>query len=247
MARTVEKSDLWRALAVNLTVTIPNNLWVRHPNATVELAGNLTVEKKPQSEPALIGVIETVRGWVGFQGRRFEIRRGLVQFNGGLPINPTIDAVGEYRVNNYVVSAVASGTANKPALTLTSQPSLEQSDILALLLFGKPIADLTSNEQFTLQQSAVDITAGFAAAQIGKAVSDALGLESLGDVSFSGGQVRFGRYVGGKTYFSLSQEIAGKMGGEVSLEYQLTPQIRIDATANASGNSGVDIIWHKRY
>lgn len=242
-----EKSDLWRALAVTLTVTIPNNLWVRHPNATVELAGNLTVEKKPQSEPALIGVIETVRGWVGFQGRRFEIRRGLVQFNGGLPINPSIDAVGEYRVNNYVVSAVASGTANKPALTLTSQPSLEQSDILALLLFGKPIAELTSNEQFTLQQSAVDITAGFAAAQIGKAVSDALGLESLGDISFSGGQVRFGRYVGGKTYFSLSQEIAGKMGHEVSLGYQLTPQLRIDATTNASGNSGIDIIWHKRY
>ena len=92
-----------------------------------------------------------------------------------------------------------------------------------------------------------DSSAQSAAAQIGKAVSDALGLESLGDVSFSGGQVRFGRYVGGKTYFSLSQEIAGKMGGEVSLEYQLTPQLRIDATATASGNSGVDIIWHKRY
>ena len=192
-----------------------------------------------------------MRGWFGFQGRRFDLRRGLIQFTGGRPINPTINVEGEYKTNNYLVTAVASGTASKPALTLNSQPQLAQSDILALLLFGKPTSELSGNEQLSLQKSAIDITAGFAAAQIGRAVSDALGLESLGvdlgDLNASGGQVRFGRYVGGQTYVAASQEVSGQHGREFSVEYQLTPQIKVDATTNTSGNSGVDIIWHKRY
>ena len=249
--QAAEQNNLWRGLALQLRVAIPNNLWVRHPNANVELSGNLDVAKSPRSDVALTGRIEAVRGWFGFQGRRFDLRRGLIQFTGGQPINPTINVEGEYKTNNYLVTAVASGTASKPALTLNSQPQLAQSDILALLLFGKPTSELSGNEQLSLQKSAIDITAGFAAAQIGRAVSDALGLESLGvdlgELNASGGQVRFGRYVGGQTYVAASQEVSGQHGREFSVEYQLTPQIKVDATTNTSGNSGVDIIWHKRY
>ena len=93
----------------------------------------------------------------------------------------------------------------------------------------------------------MDITSSFAAAQIGRAVSNALGLESLGVDIRDGSQVRFGHYIGGQTYVSASQEISGEHNREFRVEYQLTPQIKIDATTTVSGNNGVDIIWHKRY
>ncbi|HEX2228885.1 MAG TPA: translocation/assembly module TamB domain-containing protein [Candidatus Binatia bacterium] len=162
-----EENGLLQYLSLQLTVTIPNNLWVRHPNANVELSGNLTLTKKPESDFTISGPLEIVRGWVGFQGRRFTLSRGRIEFTGGKPTDAILDLSAEYRVQGYLVSAVASGTADKPSLVLQSQPVLEQSDILALLLFGKPVADLSNTEQVSLQQNAIDITAGFAAATLG--------------------------------------------------------------------------------
>jgi len=246
-----DDNGLWSALALDLKVAIPRNLWVRHPNANVELSGHIAMAKKARAEPALTGTIEAVRGWAGFQGRRFEIARGVVQFTGAQPINPSLDIVAEYRVTDYQISALVGGTAEKPTLNLRSDPSLEQSDILALLLFGKPTSELTGNQQLSLRQNAIDIGTGFAASQLTKTVADALGLERLGldlsDLSYSGGQVRVGSYVGQQTFVSFGQEVSGKYGREISVEYQLTPSVRIDATRGITGNNGIDIIWHKRY
>jgi autotransporter translocation and assembly factor TamB len=66
-------------------------------------------------------------------------------------------------------------------------------------------------------------------------------------LTFTGGQVRFGRYLGARTYISAAQEVSGKNGREVSLEFQLAPEWRIGATTRNGGGSGVDINWRKRY
>jgi translocation and assembly module TamB len=246
-----EQNNLLQNLVLEVTVTIPNNLWVRHPNANVELTGKVTIVKKPESDVTLSGLLEIVRGWVGFQGRRFTLTEGRIQFTGGKPTDATLQLAAEYRVQGYLVNVIVSGTAEKPILTMQSQPVLEQSDILSLLLFGKPVADLTNTEKVSLEQNAIDITAGFAAAALGRAVSEAIGLQHLGldlsDVSFTGGQVRFGRYVGPRTYLSISQDISGKYGREVALEYQLTPNWKLGSSTTTEGTSGFDVIWHKRY
>jgi translocation and assembly module TamB len=196
-------------------------------------------------------LIEVVRGWVGFQGRRFTLVRGKVEFAGSDKINPIIEVVAEYRVDNYTVNAIVSGTVEKPTLTLTSQPQLDQADILSLLLFNKPISALEKGEQASLQQNAIAITTGFAAARIGEAVSKALGLEDLGidlgALDFSGGQVRFGQYLGRKTFVSVGQEISGEGGRQVAAEYQITTDWKLSVTSSTQGASGVDLIWHKRY
>ncbi len=143
------------------------------------------------------------------------------------------------------------GTVEKPSLTLASQPRLEQADILALLLFGRPMNTLSQSEQGSLQQSAINVTSGFVAGRIANSVSTALGLDSLGvdirEVDFSGGRVGFGRYVGSKTYVSVSQQLAGEHGREVSLEYEIARDWKIGTSTTSTGSNGIDIIWHKRY
>ena len=70
------------------------------------------------------------------------------------------------------------GTAKKPALTLRSDPVLEQADIFALLLFGKPTTELGRGEKLDLQQQALNTTSGYVAAKIGESVSEALDLRN---------------------------------------------------------------------
>jgi autotransporter translocation and assembly factor TamB len=244
-------SELWRTSSMEIQIRIPNNLWVRHRNGNAELSGNLRVIKASGGDPTVTGLIETIRGWVGFQGRRFILTRGKIEFYGSEKINPALDIVAEYRAGNYLVSAVVKGTAEKPTLTLASDPQLDQADILSVLLFNKPIASLEKTEQASLQQNAISITSGFAAASIGQAVSKALGLQELGvdigNMDFSGGQVRFGQYVGRDTYVSFSQEVLGKYGREVSAEYQITSDWKFSVSSSTAGPDGVDLIWQKRY
>jgi autotransporter translocation and assembly factor TamB len=225
-------SDLWRSASIDIQVRIPNNLWIRHRNGNAELSGNLRVTKASGGNPAVTGLIETIRGWVGFQGRRFTLTRGRLQFGGGEKIDPSLDIVAEYRAGNYLISAVVKGTAEKPTLTLASDPQLDQADILSVLLFNKTLSNLEKSEQASLQQNAISITSGFAAAQIGQAVSQALGLQELGvDI----------------TNVSVSQDVSGKYGQEVSAEYRITSEWRFSVSASTVGADGVDLIWQKRY
>ena len=244
-------NTLFKNASLDLTLRAPGNVWIKHADMVAELSGNLRATKRPERDIDLTGRIDIVRGWLNFQGRRFQLTRGAIQFTGGDKINPALDIVAQYRLPEYQVDAAIGGTTEKPSLTLTSQPRLEQADILALLLFGRPINALSRNEQGSLQQSAMNITTGFVAGKIANSVSGALGLDSLGvdvrEVDFSGGKVGFGRYVGTKTYVSASQQLSGEHGREVSMEYEIAPDWKVGTTTTSKGANGIDIIWHKRY
>jgi translocation and assembly module TamB len=245
------ESELLKTARVDLSVSIPNQAWIRHPEANVELSGKLRAVKEAGKEITLIGTIRVVRGWIGFQGRRFNLIRGEVEFRGDETLNPALDIVAQYRVQQYQVEVIVTGTLDKPVLTLRSDPALEQADILALLLFGKPLNTLNRNEQNTLQQSAAEMAGGFAAAKVAEALSEALGLDrlglDLGEIDAGGGQIGLRRYIGNRTYVSISQDLSGEAGQEVSIEYQIGPDWKITSSTSTTGSSGVGILWHKRY
>jgi translocation and assembly module TamB len=248
---TPPEEDPFLNLAMQLGIHLHQNTRILHENANITLTGDLDVNKKRGEDPRVAGDIELPRGWVGFQGRRFELDQGKITFTGGTKINPRLDIVAQYEHEDYLIDAVVSGTGDEPSLDLRSDPALEQADILAVLLFGKPASALGKGEQVNLQQQAVSLTSGYAASTIGRSVSDALGLDELGldlsDVDFSGGQVAFGRNLNRKTRISASQSVGGKAGQEVAIDYEISPDIDFRTTTSSKGSSGADIIWRKRY
>ncbi len=243
--------ELFKKLALDLEVRMARNVWVRHPDAVAELRGQVRATKISGQELQLVGLTEIIRGWAAFQGRRFDFVRGDIRFIGGAKVDPALDIVAQYRLPQYTVDAVVGGTAQKPSLVLRSDPVLDQSDILALLVFGKTTKDLGRGEQLSLKQNALDVTSGFAAAKIGSAVAEAIGLDTLGfdlgDFDFSGGRIGYGRYIGRRTYVSLSQELAGERGQKATVEYQMSPEWKVESSTTSEGTSGIDLIWHKRY
>ena len=242
-------NQLFKKLSLDVTVRAPNNLWIRHPELVAEISGDVRATKKPDADVDLTGRIDVVRGSLVFQGRRFQLERGSIQFTGGGKINPTLDIAAEYKLPEYDVEVVLTGTAQKPGLTLSSQPRLDQSDILALLLFGRPINALNQNQRGSVQESALNIAGGYAAGKLASSVAQALGLDTLGlNVGeASSGRIGFGHYVGDKTYFSVSQELSGQHGQDVSLEYQIAPSWKIGTSRSSTGSNSIDLIWQKRY
>ncbi|NOT56915.1 MAG: translocation/assembly module TamB, partial [Deltaproteobacteria bacterium] len=251
IASELPASPVSENLALDVVVLLPRNTWVKHQDADVELAGEVNVTKPANGKARLIGTINIVRGWLNLRGRRFTLTKGQVVFTGGADLNPTLDIIARHQLAGYVVEAVVGGTVEKPALTLRSEPALEQADILALLLFGKPVNQLAQGEKINFQRQALQLTGGYVAARIAESVSRALGLESLGfdlrQVDLTGGRVGFGRYLGPNTYIAASQDFAGKTGHQVTVDYYLSPEWTLNTSSSAGGDNAAGITWEKRY
>lgn len=238
-------------LALDVVVLLPRNTWIKHQDADVELAGEVNVTKPSNGKAKLVGTINIVRGWLNLRGRRFTLTKGQVVFTGGEEMNPTLDMIARHQLAGHVVEAVVGGTVEKPTLMLRSEPALEQADILALLLFGKPVNQLAQVEKTNFQRQALQLTGGYVAARIAESVSRALGLEQLGfdlsQVDLTGGRIGFGRYLGPNTYIATSQDFAGKTGHQVTVDYYLTPKWTLHTSSSTGGDNAAGITWEMRY
>jgi translocation and assembly module TamB len=235
----------------DVKLIIESGTRVRHSMADVDLTGELRIRKDSGDEPVVTGRIQSRRGTIEIQGSEFKLERAVVTFTGGDIDNPRLDVVAIHRRSPYEIEARIGGSVKEPTLTFASDPPMDQADILSVLLFGKPTTDLDEGEQSTLQQEALSLTSGFAAAVLSKAVTESLGLDRFGldlsNVSFTGGSVGFGRYLTTNAYVSVTQHLDEDQGREATIEYFFTPRWKIVSSTDSLGASGVDIIWQALY
>ncbi len=235
-------------------------------NATV--GGSVQVRKNPGGQITLLGTVQTIRGTYEFQGRRFDlVRGGQIRFIGDALINPLVDINATRLIPNTGVEARVrvTGTVKAPELTLTSNPPLEESDILALIVFNRPVNELGTGERSSLAATAGGIATGFIAAPLGESIGKALDID-LFEITTSteegdlGAGVTLGQQVGDKAFLKLRQQFGERNVTEFLLEYQLNRFLRVVATAapesSGSGNrlnqrrierGGIDLIFFFSY
>lgn len=253
--------DLYRDLAMRVTVQLGESVVVRRYDANMRLSGEVELEKAPADELRILGGIGGRQGWYIFQGRRFEIRSAKVQFNGEVPLDPPLDVEAQYRAGEYLVRIRITGTAKNPNLNLSSDPPLGQSDILAVILFGKPASQLNDSQGQVLQSQAFALLASYVAPELQRSVLDTLGLTSLtfsmptGDTA---GTIGVGRYFGDDLFVSVARDFGGPSGGtarqlqglvgsSVTIQYFLSPSVTLQGASSTEGESSMDVIWHRRY
>jgi autotransporter translocation and assembly factor TamB len=239
-------NQMFKNLAINLKVNIHRNTWIHHENADVELDGALDIKKRKGGPISIVGEIDTVRGWLEFHSKRFTLASGQILFTGGSDIDPTLNVDAQYAVSDYTVDVIVTGTASKPEVKLQSQPQLAQADILSLILFGTTTSQLGQGQKATLQQQAQSMAAGAA----GQALSESLGLASLG-VYMNGESVGLGHYLNENTYVSVSPNL-GPNGSSTpsqvaSIQYFLRRWLTISTATMSDGSKQVLLKVTKRY
>ncbi len=237
-------------------IRIAQNAWIRRADADIELGGEVRLEKAPHEHVRVIGVIRLIRGWYAFQGRRFEIEEGTVRFTGEVPPRPQLDVTATHRTPGYRIVVRVTGSGEKPTLGLSAEPALEQADILAVLLFGKPTQQLGRGESVGLQQQALQLAAGYVMPELRTSVMNSLGLDTL-DLAMPqpnepserdrAGRVSVGRYVAPDVFVSLGQEFGSRAAQVMSLEYGITPRISARGSTTTRGDGAIDLLWHRRY
>ncbi len=87
-----------------------------------------------------------------------------------------MNILASHRLPGYTVDLIVGGSLNEPSLGLQSEPHMDPSDILALLLFRKPCARSARASRRDLHLPTVDVVSGYAASMLTESVSEALGL-----------------------------------------------------------------------
>ena len=240
------------ALALNVHVVVPDNMVLRGQDlrpggATAAQIGNvnatvgadLQVQKNPNGPMTLRGTLDTVRGFYEFQGRRFEVvRGGTMQFLGMPEINPIVDVTAERLIPNtgVTVRIHVTGTLRAPELELSSDPPLDEADILSLIIFNRPVNDLGTGERASLAETAGGIASGFIASPLSRSIGKALDVD-LFEITTSdpqtgetAGGVTLGKQVSDKAFVRFRQQFGQRSFTEFMIEYQLAKFLRLQAT-----------------
>jgi translocation and assembly module TamB len=248
-------------VAMAVTVTLGDPVVVQRIDANVRLTGQVYVTKEPADALRISGQISSDRGWYMFRGRRIVLQSAYILFSGETPIDPYLTVTATYQVPDYVVTVRVEGTARAPKLELSSEPALDQSDVLSLLLFGKTTSQLTGGQSGELRQEALGILASYVAPELEQSLMDTFGLASLTfqlPTGSSYGSVGVGRYIGDDIFVSVGQTFGGPTGGttrqlggligsSLTVQYYLTSNVTVQTSSSTEGESALDVVWHMLY
>ncbi len=235
---------------LDVAVTLPGPVFVRGRGVDSEWRGRFTASGT-SAAPQLVGGLTAIRGTVDVLGKTFTVQRGVIDFAGSLS-DPRLDIEAQVQTADITAQALIGGTVTTPTFKLTSQPQLPQDEVLARVLFGRGVGQITPAEGLQLAQAAASLAGG------GPGVLDRLrnltGLDRLsvqnnpaaapgakGTTALSGG-----KYVANGVYVGVNQDIStGQTRAEVQVE--LTPSLSVDSKVGATSSTSLGLTWRKDY
>ena len=210
--------------------------------ADLDIGGTVT-------SPAIAGTAELVRGGYTFAGRRFDLREGKIQFDGRVPVNPTLDISAEANVADLTATIHVGGTGLKPDISFTSVPALPQDELLSRILFGTSITNLSAPEALQLASAVGSLRGGGGLDPI-NAVRKAAGLDRLRIIAADptqgqGTAIAAGKYLTRKTYVELITD--GQGYSATRIEYQVTRWLSLLGAISTLGRESANVRISKDY
>ncbi|MEW9572451.1 translocation/assembly module TamB domain-containing protein [Rhodanobacter sp. Si-c] len=208
------------------------------------LAGVLTVNERPGRATTGQGQI-TVSGTYKAYGQNLAIQRGKLLFASTPIDNPGLDirAIRKLNPNATIdegqeVGLQISGTAQRPVLTVFSNPLMEQSDALSYLITGKPLSQVKGGEGDMLGAAAQAL--GSAAGNLlAKSIGSKIGVDDIGVSSNEalGGNSAFtvGKYLSPRLYLSYGVGLF-EPGEVITLRYRLNHRWNFEAQSATEFN-----------
>ncbi|GIL41815.1 translocation/assembly module TamB domain-containing protein [Roseiterribacter gracilis] len=238
-------------VALDLGLVVPGRAYVRGRGLDSEWKGDVKIAGSTAS-PDVRGKLEVVRGQMALLGKDFALTRGVVEFDGGARVDPLLDIVAEANANDITARATISGRVNTPKIAFSSDPALPQDEVLARVLFGKNVGQISPIQGLQLAAAARELAGGGGPGFLDK-IRQGMGLDRLdvgaGDAARSKGTtVSGGRYVADGVYLGVEQGTGSSASTRAKVEIEITPSINATSTVGAGqSGTGVGIEWKRDY
>ncbi len=228
---------------LDLVVNAPRRLFVRGRGLDAEMGGRIHL-KGPASSVSAVGSFDLIRGRLEILGKRLDFDSGTVTLTGSL--DPMINLVATSNTGDVTVTITVSGRASDPKIEFSSQPALPQDEVLAQLIFGRSLSDLSGFQIAQLAAAVAELSGGQNTSLLGS-LRKATGLDDLDVTTDTNGNasVRAGRYIRDNVYLGVE---AGAKGNEkVDINLGITKHLKAKASAGTDGESSVGLFYEKDY
>jgi autotransporter translocation and assembly factor TamB len=140
--------------------------------------------------PVISGRSKIDPGIINYQSTEFTLTRGIIDFVNPYQIEPELDIESHRKIRDWDIILGVSGPPANIKFKLTSEPRLEDGDIISLLLRGKTVTELINAEGGTTF-SAAGMLSQVAASAVGDKVKSATGLDIF-EVGFGNNRTQSG-------------------------------------------------------
>ena len=234
---------------LDIRLEAPDELYVSGMGLESEWGAKLRVTGTSDA-PLIAGEMELVRGTLGFAGRSFELESGRISFNGGPATNPSIRVAAASAVDGTTVRVNIRGTGQNPDISFSSTPALPQDEIMARILFGNSIGELSAIQAVQLAGSLNSLRGGAGGLNPLGVLQSATGLDRLrllGADEKTGREmaVAFGQYITNDVYVEIVTDARGYTATQ--LEISLTPALSVLSQIGSGGTSNVNVRYKKDY
>lgn len=243
------RPPLRHRLMYDFTLEAPARVFVRGRGLDSEWSARIEV-KGQGAEPRLSGDLRLIRGRFMFFGKRLQLNRGIVTFDGSVPPSPLLDVEAQIRSGGIVGYLRIGGLAEDPELELASSPSLPEDEILARMLFGRESSRISPLQALTLARAVNNLRGGGSAFDLMGATRRLLRVDQIDirtpEEEDEDTTVTVGKYVTDRVYVEYEQRV-GAESGRASVEVDLTPSIRLETTIGGDSDTGIGIRWTREY
>ncbi len=231
----------------NLSITAERQLMVTGMGIKSEWQANVRL-RGGATAPELFGRVQLVRGDYDFAGKRFQLTRGDIRFQGGYPPDPIVTVAAENASNGFTAQLSIEGTAQRPQIRFSSVPALPEDEVLSRVLFGARVTDLSAPEAIQLAGALTSLRGG-GFNPIG-AVSKGLGIDRLRILPADATMGRktslaAGQYLGRNVYVELATDAQGYTA--TSIEIGLTRSLSLLSSVATLGGTSAGVRWTKDY
>lgn len=232
-----------RDLALDLIISAPNQLYIRGRGLDAELGGEVRLLGSLSNlQPS--GAFNLMRGRLEILGKRFELDEALLQLEGDLV--PFLRVRASTENDGIISNVLIEGRADDPKVSFTSMPEMPEEEVLAQLLFGQGLQNLSAFQALQLA-NAVATLAGRGGEGIVSKLRQGFGLDNL-DVRTNaqgGAELTAGKYLGKNLYTEVTVGQDGKT--QIDLNLDLSDSITLRGSAGSDGNTGIGVYLEKDY
>ncbi|GEM_PF-1223840 len=240
--------DFAKLLGLDISVNAPDRIFVRGWGLDAEFGGAIKVTGTA-ADPLIEGDFKAVRGRYEELGKRFNLERAQLRFLGPTPPSPFLDIEASTAIDGGSASITIGGELAKPQVSLSSVPAMPQDEVMARILFGTSMGQITPFQAIQLKNTFDRFTGkgGGGFDPLGK-IRSATGLDDVRVGMDSEGQstVGVGKYLTDKVYLEFEQgQAAGS--GNAKIEVELTPSISAESKIGQNSEAGGSLKWQWDY
>lgn len=229
-------------MKLGITVDAPNRIFVRGRGLDAELGGRIRIVG-PVTNISPIGKFELRRGRLSILGQRIDLTEGSVTLAGDL--DPLIDLTATTQAGDVEAMINLKGPASDIQVTFSSSPELPQDEILAKIIFGRDLGDLSPGQIVRLASIAAELTGGNSPGLV-DSLRKGTGLDDLDVVQDSDGNsaVKAGKYVADNVYLGVQ---AGQTKSTATINLDITDNITARGSVSSEGDTSLGIFLEKDY